>query len=628
MPNLVGIWKPAFSQEEIAKVIARQLQRVRVPGVEYNEYSLVLPGFGMALMDHGLLENGSQPARDEETDTSLLLDGELYNAGELRRRFRERLPADVSTPELCLRLILQEGEDVVRLFNGLFCLVLYDRKQQRLTLISDRYAFRPLFYKATPQEVLFGSELKALAAADSAPRKIDEIGTTELFSYGSHFGERTWIEGYSHLGPGTILTADAGGIHTRTYWTYQYDEAAPKLEQATYFTMFGTLLDRAVERSMQGSKRFGIFLSGGYDSRSVAASIRSYHLPIAAFTFGDPQSRDVRFGSMLAQRLGLEHRVLTDSSPYLYPNCHAIVWRTEGMLPFSWTTSLRYHATMKARTDIMLTGFLGEFSGSHTWPALLVARSRADAQQAIFSHFLGDAARPVQRVFQPAFLKRSLDAVRARFEQSFERVNNHHPMNMADSWNFLYIQARRTFQAPMLDRYLLEIRAPHMDAELVEFLLTIPPYSRLEQRVYKKMIAYCFPKVRDIPCTNSGLPINPHFASEYGLMVARYAGRKVAQPVQRLLRAKAPLGREIGDLNDDFRAEPELMDNILRPMLQAGIFPENIFDRSAIEQIIEEHYQRHGKHENVLSLLISWGLAARFLLHEDFSEVPASMYRL
>ncbi len=234
MPNLVGIWKPASSLEEIEKTVAQQLQRVRVPNVNYTDYSEILPGFGMALMDHGLLENGPQPARDGKGRISLLLDGELYNAGELKRKFRGRAQLDSLTPpELCLRLILQEGEDVVRMFNGLFSLVIYDRDRRRLTLISDRHAFRPIFYKAGPQEVLFGSELKAVCAADRAARAIDEVGTVELFSYGAHFRERTWIQDYVRLEPGTILTADEGGIRTRRYWKYRYQETATELDQDT-----------------------------------------------------------------------------------------------------------------------------------------------------------------------------------------------------------------------------------------------------------------------------------------------------------------------------------------------------------------------------------------------------------
>ena len=49
---------------------------------------------------------------------------------------------------------------------------------------------------------------------------------------------------------------------------------ARKLDQNTYSTVFGILLDRAVERRMGGRRRIGIFLSGGYDSRSAAAAIR------------------------------------------------------------------------------------------------------------------------------------------------------------------------------------------------------------------------------------------------------------------------------------------------------------------------------------------------------------------
>jgi hypothetical protein len=165
-----------------------------------------------------------------------------------------------------------------------------------------------------------------------------------------------------------------------------------------------------------------------------------------------------------------------------------------------------------------------------------------------------------------------------------------------------------------------------MDTELVDFLLTIPPYSRLEQRVYKKMIAYRFPEIRDIPCTNSGLPINPHFAREYAGMIARYASRKAVEPLRQVLRAGTSLGREFRDLNDDFRAEPKLVEQILRPLLKEGIYPENIFRQSAIEDVVEDHYQRNGKHENILSLLISWGLAAKYLLHDHLSDVPPEMY--
>lgn len=123
MPNLVGIWDPTFSEQFIRDTVAKQLQRVRISNISDTDYVYIRPGFGMALMDHGILENGKQPIQSKDGRFSLLLDGELYNADELKLRFRRDLPADVfSTPELCLCLILCQAKRVVRQFNGLFAL--------------------------------------------------------------------------------------------------------------------------------------------------------------------------------------------------------------------------------------------------------------------------------------------------------------------------------------------------------------------------------------------------------------------------------------------------------------------------------------------------------------------------
>src|SRR5262249_20054998 len=152
-----------------------------------------------------------------------------------------------------------------------------------------------------------------------------------------------WIDSYVKVPPASILTIDPDGINVARYWSYGYDEGTRKLDQNTYSTVFGILLDRAVERRMAGTKRIGIFLSGGYDSRSAAAAIRKHHRPLPAFTFGLPESRDVRFGKMLAGRLGLDHHVIGGNDPYLYKSCRAVVWRTEGMLHFANATSIDFH---------------------------------------------------------------------------------------------------------------------------------------------------------------------------------------------------------------------------------------------------------------------------------------------
>jgi len=624
MPNLAGIWKPGAAPDLVASLLSEQLKWIRMPGEAFTEYRYVGAGFASAHLDNGIFENGPQPAR--AGGSALFLDGEISNQEELYTKHKSLFPrGKPSPPDLCLTLLEALGPSAAALeFAGLFCIAYWNGENSRLTLITDRYGYRPLFLARENGCLAFGTELKAVAALMDA-RNPDPLGTLEFFLYGSHFRELTWLDGCVRLEPATILTADADGVRQEQYWTYRYGGGV-KLDQETCFTRFSVLLDRAVERSMRSqSHRIGLFLSGGYDSRSVAAAIRPEHLPIPALTFGHPDSRDMRFASLLSARLGLAHEAVPDAKEYLYRNCHRIIWRTEGMSLFSHTTSIQNHAFIKARMDIILTGFLGEFSGSHTWPALLLARGRESARAAIHARMTQSRLLPVSRIFRKSVLESAVPAVRERFDKAYDSLPNEHPMDLADSFNLRFLQPRLTGQSSSVDRHILEMRAPHMDRDLVDFLLTIPAPARIEQRIYKKAIAYGFPSVRDVPCTNSGKPIDPSFGREYAKMAGAYLGRKAMGPIARALGIKPDLGRAPRDLASAFRAEPDLRDKVLVPLLREGVFQDSVFDPAGIEALADEHYAGKANHEDALGRLISWGLAVRFFRNRDLREAPAEL---
>src|SRR5713226_7823360 len=113
---------------------------------------------------------------------------------------------------------------------------------------------------------------------------------------------------------------------------------------------------------------------------------------------------------------------------------------------------------------------------------------------------------------------------------------------------------------------------------------------------------------------------------EYPARMTSYISRKALAPAEALFRKQKPIGREFRDLNADFRAEPQVIDRVLRPLLASGIFPAYIFDHAGIEAVIREHYEQNASHENLLSLLVSWSLAAKYFLHDDLSDVPPEMY--
>ena len=617
MPNVVAVWNPKFSEDESRAVLTRQLDNIDVPGVFYHRYVKILPKIGIGFLDHGILGNGEQPVITPNGQWILLLDGEIYNLQDLIKKYHLEAPLEASSsPRLCLYLLLEVGEQIVKEFNGLFCLLLFDCASSTLKIFSDRYAFRPLFYLMRGDAFYCASELKGITVVDPERKAIDEIGLLGLFSFGSHIMDRTWLKGYKKLPPGSTLVVNASGLTIEKHWNYQYDESAPTLDQESYFTGFRLLLDRAVERCMQGSSRIGLFLSGGYDSRTVAAAIQKHHFPLPTFTFGYEQSRDVQYAEQLSSRLGCQHFYLYDKGPYLFDYCRKIIWRSEGMISFYNQTSMRYHPFIKEHTDILLLGILGEFSGSHTWPRLLLTRSRVATIETIFARLLRRSPQELQRIFQPSFFSSCFEELKNEFKDSFDTLSNEHPHNIADCWQFHFYQHRNTFQTSIVDRYLFEVRGPHMDSDLVQFLLTIPPLARLEQRVYKKMIAYGFPEIRDVPCTNSGKPINPKFLGEYLAMASRYVGRKVSVPLQQLCGSTPGLGREFRNPDEELRNEPQLKDLLLESFIPSGIFPETIFNCDEMKRMIQEHYAGKGNHADTIFLLISIGVAFEFFLYD------------
>jgi len=109
-------------------------------------------------------------------------------------------------------------------------------------------------------------------------------------------------------------------------------------------------------------------------------------------------------------------------------------------------------------------------------------------------------------------------------------------------------------------------------------------------------------------------------------MSSSYVARSARQSLGRMLSSRNPLGREFRDLGEDFRAEPELTDDVLRSLLDRDILPQSIFSRDGIEQIVDEHRSRLRSHEHAIGLLISVGIAMKYLLHDDISEVPPEMH--
>ncbi|MFG2911436.1 asparagine synthase (glutamine-hydrolyzing) [Kitasatospora sp. NPDC048298] len=218
------------------------------------------------------LEGGTQPmsVRTDDGEVTLTYSGEVYNFTELRgelvrrgHRFRTR-----SDTEVVLHGYLEWGEAVAERLNGMYAFAIWDARVEKLVLIRDRLGVKPVYFYATEDGVLFGSEPKAILANPLAERAVDLDGLRELVSFTQTPGAAVWC-GMREVVPGGVVTVDRGGLREHRYWTLP-TRVHTDDRQTTVDTV-RMLLEDIVDRQLVSDVPRCTLLSGGLDSSVITA---------------------------------------------------------------------------------------------------------------------------------------------------------------------------------------------------------------------------------------------------------------------------------------------------------------------------------------------------------------------
>lgn len=283
-------------------------------------------GFGhrrLSIID--LSAAGRQPMVSASRRFVLSFNGEIYDFATLRREL-ERCGARFrgsSDTEVALAAIETWGlERAVERFVGMFAFSVWDREVRRLHLVRDRLGIKPLYYGRAGSAFVFASELEGIRAHPGFEPRIDRDALAAFLRLSYVPTPHSIYRGVHKLPPASILTLDAAGdpdaARPRRYWSARDvaeegaarpfdgsdDEAVDELER--------TLRD-AVRIRMVADVPLGAFLSGGYDSSTVAALMQAESSrPVRTFSIGFHEAGfdEAGHAARVASHLGTEHTEL------------------------------------------------------------------------------------------------------------------------------------------------------------------------------------------------------------------------------------------------------------------------------------------------------------------------------
>lgn len=287
------------------------------------------------------LEGGAQPICNEDRSLWVVFNGEIFNYLELRKDLEQRghLFSTHTDTEVVLHLFEEKGEKCLEELNGQFAIALWDEKKQRLFLARDRMGIRPLFYTTHAGRFYFGSEIKAIFAADATiPRSINPDVLAEIFTLWMPADRDSVFSGVRQLAAGHWAWVDgASGIRESEYWDIphhplQHDQTKSEDE---YADELRSLLVDAVRLQLRADVPVGAYLSGGLDSSAITSVIRRYtanQLKTFSVTFSDSSYDESRQQGAVSAFLGTDHAAVNCTYEDIASVFPAVVWHAESPL--------------------------------------------------------------------------------------------------------------------------------------------------------------------------------------------------------------------------------------------------------------------------------------------------------
>ena len=124
-------------------------------------------------------------------------------------------------------------------------------------------------------------------------------------------------------------------------------------------------MKKAVERRVQNKKKVGVFLSGGLDSRIVAAFASEICENVITFTFGIENCPDRKIAEQVAERLGIENLFYEIPSDFIAKYSERIVSEGDGLIRIRDCHFIALLEKVRRLVDTVLLGtFGGELFGS------------------------------------------------------------------------------------------------------------------------------------------------------------------------------------------------------------------------------------------------------------------------
>lgn len=248
-------------------------------------------------------KNGQQPITSEDNSLVLVCNGEIFNHLELKEKyFKDKKFRTTSDVEIILHLYKKYGIRSLKLLEGQFSLILYDKIKEKIYCSRDQFGILPLYYSISNKHFIVSSEIKAIL-------KTGLISNPAL-------NEKAFIQTWMFYGPIPPNTLFKNILQLPSSHYLEYSIKTKQIKIVKYKTQpekkylqahsLSATLRESVASRLQGDYTPGVYISGGIDSAIIAFFVNSLSIKkpvLFGITFQNKDYDESYFQNLLAKYL-------------------------------------------------------------------------------------------------------------------------------------------------------------------------------------------------------------------------------------------------------------------------------------------------------------------------------------
>jgi len=320
-------------------------------------------GIGMRRLSIVDVAGGHQPISNEDGTLWIVFNGEIYNHLALREQLiaRGHRYSTHSDTETVLHLFEEYGADCVQHLRGMFAFAIWNRNTKTLFIARDRLGIKPLYYKLTPERLVFASEIKAVLAHGGIRPEFNRAALPEYLAFGYLSGQQSFYNGILKLLPGHTMTIGPDGkTEIWQYWDLDASQPHESRDDRYYVQSYRELLEGAVQSHLMSDVPLGVFLSGGVDSSAVAALMTKIRRePIETFSVGYTEQTysELPFARTVSDHIQSQHHEVLVSEQDFFGSLPHLIWHEDEPIVWPSSVSLYFVARLaRERVTVVLTG--------------------------------------------------------------------------------------------------------------------------------------------------------------------------------------------------------------------------------------------------------------------------------